>query len=426
MRFDCLSAADGLSFSLTKSILQDQQGFMWFGTRYGLDKYDGSDFTVYLPGPSGDLMGGNYILGLYQDRAGDLWMSTTIDLIRWDRKTGEFVHYQHDPANPNSLTLGTAYTIREDAAGTIWVGTYGGLNRYNPSTETFTRFYQGQPVFEIYTDRQGGIWSGTDRGLWYYSSGSLEQQDPVQYQHDSADPSSLSSDLVVTIYEDRQGVIWVGTWDGGLNRFDAATGKFARFQRDPEDPQSLSDEQVTSILEDHAGRLWIGTDNGLNLLDRATGRFSQYHFDPSNPQGLHNSVVNDIYQDRSGVIWIATLAGICKVNETVSTFTFYQQGSNPVKGAVPSQSNLEAESQPAGGLDLRSPPRLSDNLITSVYQDRNGILWVGTSQGGLNRLDRNTGQVTVYRNDPADPTSISWGEVSAKYGDPICITTLFA
>ena len=129
LRFDCFSAADGLSFSLTTSILQDERGFMWFGTRYGLDKYDGNNFEVYFPGPSGDVMGGNFIIDLHQDQAGDLWMITSIDVVRRDAKTGAFVHY-----NRNRLTPGRINTISEDAAGTIWIGTNGGLNRFNPST----------------------------------------------------------------------------------------------------------------------------------------------------------------------------------------------------------------------------------------------------------------------------------------------------
>lgn len=386
LRFDCLSAADGLSFSLATSVVQDQQGYMWFGTRYGLDKYDGNDFTVYLPGSRSDPMGGNYIVELYHDRTGDLWMGTTIDLVRRDGKTGKFIHYTSDPNNPNSLAPGHVNAIREDSAGTIWIGTNGGLSRYNPSTQTFTRYLQDQAVLRIYPDREGGIWLGTASGLWYYGSGSLEQQNPVQYRNDPADPTSLSSDIVIAIHQDTQGAVWVGTQYGGLNRLDRASGRFTHYSHDPDAPYSLSDDSVYAILEDESGRLWVGTQNGLNLLDRATGRFSQYHYDPGDPHSLSNDVVNDLYQDRAGVVWIATLDGICKVNETASRFTFYRQG-------------------------------LSDNLITSVYQGRNGILWVGTALGGLNRLDRNTGRVTVYRHDPADSTSISWGEVTAIYED---------
>jgi ligand-binding sensor domain-containing protein len=403
LRFDRLSAADGLSYSLTTSILQDQKGFMWFGTRYGLNKYDGFDFTIYILEAREDVLFSNYVEALYQDRTGDLWVSTHADLARMDIETGELTHYKHDAGNPQSLGPGQVYAIGEDSTGALWVGTSQGLNRYEPSTQTFTRFLQGQWVWEIYADHQGGTWLGTASGLWYYRSGSPEQQSPVQYQNDPADPTSLSSNVVTAIHEDHAGALWVGTGDGGLDRLERATGEFTRFPHNPEDPGSLSDNQVHSILEDGTGRLWIGTENGLNLLDRTTGRFFQYHYDPGDPHSLSSNVVHEIYEDRSGVLWIATQIGISRVNEIASRFTHYQQGENP--------RDQGAAAQPASLLEPPSPPDLSDNLITALYQDRQGIVWIGTSRGGLNRLDRSAGDVTVYTYNPDDPNSLGYGEV---------------
>lgn len=401
--FDCFSAADGLSFSMTMSIFQDRRGFMWFGTRYGINKFDGNNFTVYLPGSSSDVMGGNYIYFIYEDRAGNLWMSTSIDLVRWERKSGKFIHYKNEPDNPNSLTPGRINTILEDAGGKIWIATNSGLNRYEPATETFTRYFQDQMVFRIYNDRRGGIWLGMVGELRHYSTGSMEQQNPVVYQKDPADPASYFNYAIAVIHEDREGVVWVGAYGGGLDRLDRASGQFFHYSHDPDDPYSLSEDRVTSILEDGNGRLWIATEDGLNLFDRSTGRFYQYHLDSNDPYSLRSDAINDLYEDRSGVVWIASLAGICKINETASRFTIYQQGVN--------QAEQQAESQPG------SLPRLSDNLIISVYQDRQGILWVGTSQFGLNRIDRSTGRVTVYQHDPANPTSLNYGEVSAIFED---------
>ena len=93
------------------------------------------------------------------------------------------------------LTPGRINTIGEDAAGTIWIGTNGGLNRYDPSSGTFTRVLQDEAVLSITPDRQGGLWLGTASGVWYTNPGSFEQQSPVQYRHDPADPASLSDDI---------------------------------------------------------------------------------------------------------------------------------------------------------------------------------------------------------------------------------------
>ena len=118
LRFDRLSVTDGLSYSFTTSILQDQQGFMWFGTRYGLNRFDGFDFRVFILGSSGDVLFANYMRNLYEDRTGDLWISNLVDLVRRDRETGEFVHYVPDPANPKSLGPGQIYQSPKMPRGT--------------------------------------------------------------------------------------------------------------------------------------------------------------------------------------------------------------------------------------------------------------------------------------------------------------------
>ncbi|MBP1703782.1 MAG: signal transduction histidine kinase, partial [Chloroflexi bacterium] len=362
-------------------------------------KYDGYNFTIFILESENDVLFSNYVTGLYQDRSSDLWISTNTDLVRRDYQNGKLNHYKADPTNPHSLAPGRINAISEDSTGTLWIGTNGGLNRYDPAPETFTRFLQDQAVLSIYADQRGGTWLGTASGLWYYGPGSIEQQNPVHYQHDPADPTSLSNDIVIAIHEDTQGFIWVGTQYAGLNRLDDSTGKFTRYPANPDDPTSLSSNWINAILEDESGWLWIGTNHGLNLLNRITGRFFQYHFDPDDAHSLSSEEVRDIYQDRSGVVWVATTGGICKLNETASRFTHYQQGSNQLSPAA---------AAPPGNL-----PDLSDNLITSIYQDSHDILWIGTSLGGLNRLDRSTGSVTVYRHDPADSTSLSNGEVFA-------------
>ena len=409
MRFDCLTAADGLSFSMGTSIIQDLTGYMWFGTRYGLDKYDGNNFSVYLPGPADDLMSGNFIINLYQDQNGDMWVATAIDLVRWNMRTGKFTHYQADSSNPKSLTPGRINSFGSDSDGSLLIGTNTGLNRYNPATDTFSRYLVGQPVFDIFIDHQEGIWLGTAEGVLYYNSGSLEQSDPIHYRADRSILDRPSSDIVTSIYEDQQGVVWVGTDGGGLNRLDRTSGRFTPYPQavtgsiNPQGTPNLGNNRVWSILEDSHGRLWIATQDGLNLLDQTTGNIYQYHVIPGDSHSLIDDAVFDLYQDRSGIVWIATMGGICKLNEIASNFTHYQQG--------PGQSELLKAGQP-GNTSI-----LSDNKILSISQDSHGILWVGTSTGGLNRLDRSDGSVIVYIEGLFEYSSLGVGEVNAILED---------
>ncbi len=403
LRFDCLSAADGMSFSLSQSLLQDQRGFMWFGTGYGLNKYDGFNFTIYTLVSGEDVLASNSISRLYQDRAGNLWIGTAADLVRRDMKTGEFTHYKPDAANPQSLLPGRINTFGEDSSGALWIGTNGGLNRYEPATDTFTRYFENEGVLSFLVDSGGGTWLGTAYGLLYFSPGTLAQQNPVRYRIVPEDQDSAGGNVVNTVFQDQQGAVWAGTQYNGLNRLDRTTGQFTRFLTDPDDPYSLSHNRVWSIKEDDRGRLWIGTMDGLNLFDRAAGRFYRYYFSPGDPHSLSNDTVWDIYQDHSGVVWFGTTNGVCKVNDVASRFTHYQQG--------PNQPDQWAGVQP-GYL-----PGLSDNIILSVYHDSHGILWVGTSAGGLNRLDRRTGSLKVYQYDRNNPDSLYHGAVNAILED---------
>ena len=142
--------------------------------------------------------------------------------------------------------------IFEDQDGMLWVGTRGGLNRYDPKTERFTR-----------------------------------------YRHDPEDPHSLGSDVVFAIFEDQDGNLWVGT-AGGLDRFESANDGFVHYQHDPNDPTSLSRNAIRAIIEDAEGIMWIGTDGGgLNRFDRQKESFTAYRHNPDDPNTLGHDAIND-------------------------------------------------------------------------------------------------------------------------------------
>jgi len=409
IRFERISLEDGLSQSSVFAILQDQQGFMWFGTEDGLNKYDGYQFTVYKHDPDDPMtLSNNYVRTIYEDRSGELWLGTRSGLDRFDRTTGTFTHYQHDPQDPQSLSGMEVSSTCEDYTGMLWVGTVGGgLDQLDRATNTFIH-YRHDPddpttlsdntVWTIYEDRSGELWIGTNGGLDRFdrTTGTF-----THYQHDPSAPQSLSENEVRAIFEDRQGVLWIGTEGGGLDQLDRSSQTFIHYQHNPDDPHTLSDNRVWTILQDRAGRLWVGTQNGLDLLvlseaeglDRRQNRFVHYLHDPGDLHSLSCDSVRFICEDRSGVLWIGTFGGgLSKYNRTADNFTLYQHR--------PSLLNS-----------------LSDNMVWSIYEDRSGLLWIGTFGGGLNKLDRDSDTFTAYQHDPADPTSLSNNDVRAILED---------
>ena len=400
IRFDRITIADGLSFSKVDAILQDRQGFMWFGTERGLNKYDGYQFTVYRNDPADPgSLSHDRIYALYENSAGELWVGTAVGLDRLDRTTDTFVHYQAGVGGnpftgmPNSGA--SVFAIQEDRNGVLWVGGMGGLYHLDPDTQILTRSPDWQVVEEIAENINGQLWVADIDGLYLY--------DP---QTDQRIPAVLGVQSEYTIYVDPRGDVWFGASDG-LRRIDHSTGSVVHYQHNLEDSNSLGDDSVYALFEDGAGRLWVGTSGGLDLFDRERDRFVHYRFDPSDPYSLSDDNIYSLYEDRSGVLWIGTNRGLSKYSWAANRFTLYTR--LPVAPAVSLESGHLLKTY-----GLQS---LSNDLVLAVHEDREDILWVGMFDGGLNRLNRTAGTITVYRYDPDNPNSLSSDTVREIYQD---------
>ncbi|HMB93879.1 MAG TPA: two-component regulator propeller domain-containing protein, partial [Rhodothermales bacterium] len=386
--------------------LQDRQGFLWFGTGDGLNKYDGYRITTYKYDPADtNSLSHNWVWPLHEDREGILWIGTQSGLNRFDPKTAIFTHYRHDPDDPNSLSQNQIRVIYEDRKGVLWIGVHGrqgGLHRFDRTTETFTRYQHDRDdptslsnndVVCIYEDRAGQLWIGTGIG-----GGGLDRFDPetesfTHYSHDPGNPKSLSNDVIPAIHEDRDGFLWLATF-GGLNRFDPTTETFTHYQHNPDDPTSLSSDLVRTIYADHTGTLWLGTGGGgLNRFDPDTEIFTHYRHDPNDPTSLSNDFIFTLYGDHSGVLWIGTRGGgLSFVDLEAKPFMHYRH-------------------------DPTRSPSLSSDFIHAIYEDRSSVLWIGTRENGLDRLDRRAHTLTQYQHDPDDPHSLSHNTVNALYED---------
>lgn len=452
VEFDHLSVKQGLSQSAVMCIFQDSQGFMWFGTQDGLNRYDGYKFTVFKHDPTNPRsLSYNLILSIHEGPKGTLWIGTadnpkvvnrfdrltesftqwpsdSVDLnnalgssvqatyidsygTRWfgsigggltrvETETGNKTTYKHDPSNPKSLIDNRVYYVYGDRTGTIWVGTREGLDRFDRQTETFIHYRHDDSdpnslsdnwVWPIYEDRDGILWVGTKHG-------GLNRLDRTRgtfahYRYSSSDPRSLSDDDVLSIYQDRSGVLWVGTSDNGLNRFHPGLGAFMHFANDPLDPGSLIDNTIKSICVDRSGVAWIGTTRGLDRFDRANEAFTHYKHDASNSKSLGDNIPQYIYEDRSGTLWIGTYSsGLDRFDRKTGVFVHYRH-------------------------DASDPKTLSDNRVYALCEDQVGEFWVGTYGGGLNRLDRKTGTFTTYTHNDSVPTSLSANGVWSLYED---------
>ena len=392
VRFEHLGMEDGLSANETTTVLQDRTGYLWFGTKAGLNQYDGQDFTVFKNDYNDpNSLSDNWILSLHEDQDGMIWIGTLNGgLDRYDPILNVFTNFKHDPNETDSISHNEVNTIFLDSDHNLWFGTQNGLDRFNKKDESFTNYPLGikksqndhaESILAITETVDGSLWVGTDGGGLVRLDRMRESV--IVFTHDPEDPLSLINNHIRTVFEDSSNGLWIGT-DEGLEFYDAQTDAFIHFQHDDKKSDSLSHNAVRAIYEDPSGALWIGTDGGgLNRLDRESGSFTHYKHDPSDPDSLSHQAVVFIYQDQEGILWIGTQGGAEMNKLYLGTLRFTTYSLNPDK---------------ANGL--------SNENLTGIDEDQEGNLWVGT-KGGLNKYDRRTGLWENFLHDPDNPNSIS-------------------
>jgi diguanylate cyclase (GGDEF)-like protein len=402
VRFERLTVEDGLPHATVLSVLQDQQGFMWFATADGLSRYDGTSFVVFQHDTNNpNSLSNNNTFALMESRDGLIWIGTDPGGLNvYDPATGKFSLYEHDPENPNSLADNSIWSLLEAEDGSIWIGTRNGLSRLDRETGTFKNYLPDPEnpralattvVYRLYQDKSGIVWVGTRFGLQRYDP---QTDDFTLFVNDPENPASLSSNNVWAMLEDSQGNFWVGTRGGGLNLFDRATGRFKAYRHDENDPKSISDDRLWFIYEDHSGNLWITTENGgLNLFDRKTETFTSFQHNPNDPFTLSNNDTFWVAEDHSGVLWVTSrYGGVNKLYPCLSRFGLYRSIAN-------------------------DPNSLSSNAAYSILAEKDGLIWIGTFGGGINRFDRKTGTMTFFKNDPDNLSSLSNDKVYYLFRD---------
>ncbi|MCS3799421.1 two-component regulator propeller domain-containing protein [Niastella sp. OAS944] len=433
-RFTHLSVEDGLSQSSVISIVQDSAGFMWFGTRNCLNRYNTRSFQVYrnIPGDTNSISSNDYVFALLRDRRNRLWVGTQRGLNLYLPQKDAFERMLADSTRPGSISQIYINCIYEDRSGRIWVGTNNGLNLLtgeNPGR--FQNFFPGVGMNEIHAiceDKQGALWVGTAGGLvcMNYKNGKANY---TYFTHQPNVAGSLSCNNVSSIVECR-GELWVGTECGGLNLLDRNTNNFQHFTHSNHTPGSISSDIIRKMIVDESQNLWIATIDGLNYFETANRAFTVYRNDPEDAGSLSNNSIRDLYIDKYGSLWVGTVFGGVNVTHAIATpFTIYKTSrlvnsisSNVVSAITADEKQNLWIGTEAEGLnyfdcqrntfihyknDPADPRSLSRNFIKAIYKDKQNVMWIGTYDGGLNRFNPATKTFTHYRHNADDSTSLS-------------------
>lgn len=381
--FEHLTASDGLSDNYVHCIIQDQTGFMWFGTEDGLNRFDGHTVTVYRADssqfPDENI---DHITALYQHPGGLIWAGTNGGgLFILDPKTEKFTYYYHLSDDPNSLIQNQVLAIEPGRNGNIWLGTQGGLQLAELDGKGFpvnfkTFIYDPQDAHSIPSNYVYCLKEASDGTLWIGSNhhGLMrffpDEQRFVQFRPQKDDPNSLSSLGVMDIFEDSGKNIWISLWNGGINLYNPDQENFQRFTHDHNRPESISSNNVYDIIEKSPGQLWIATYNsGVSMMNTAEKEGNSYQFEDITFDKIGVDYVRDyqtrcLYADRSGLLWAGTLGGgIKKIYHSRDALGQYHR--------VPEMLGL------------------SNMEISSILEDRQGELWIGTADRGVFRFKKN-------------------------------------
>ncbi len=383
---------------------------MWFGTEDGLNRWDGHSFKIFRFNPRDTTsLARNYIEALYEDKEGVLWVGTKGGLSRFNRTSETFTNFRAD-GKPQSLSNAYVTSIVDDARGEyLWVGTYGGgLCRMDKKTGQFTTYrknpndagaLQSDIVWRLAADRTGAIWVGTyEGGLYRYMTTS---NNFLRFSPDSASGLSLRGIDIQSLRTDRLGRVWIGTNRSGLWRFEyrpvSRSGEFTHYTSDPANPATIGSSKVSAVLETRFGGLWVATDNGLSEMNRSLEQFHTYRRERAEVESLVNDEVLSLYEDKSGTVWVGTRDGISFFNPRTRKFLTYRTLPNTA----------------ARGL--------SSNAVWAFAEDREGKLWIGT-EDGLNRMESQPlsgggGVFEVFRASDILPNQLEENFISALHTD---------
>jgi signal transduction histidine kinase/DNA-binding response OmpR family regulator/streptogramin lyase len=434
-QFEHLSVKDGLSNNSVSCILQDREGFLWFGTNEGLNKYDGHTFTVLQPDlnhPTRSFQSSR-ITSLCEDHSNRLWVVTEGGGLHEVKKTTGLV-IPHLIKDKKAHQWNNQVSIYEDRQGILWISTFAGLARYEPSRHHFVLYpapEPGVPIKTVFEDRQHRFWVATFRGLYLLDRSTGRFTSITVQTPNGVQPTFIS------FYLDSKDVLWLGTATTGYSLFKLDLGH-QPWHLIPYNPggQLNSFVFLNSIHCDATGIIWVGTVNGLQRIDPATGSVFTYRPNSIISKGISGNNAQAVYHDRSGMLWVGTNNGIDQQAITIKPFKTYQVIPNQGNATLPENKVVALLKDSSGRLWLSNlstlyrmaadkkffeviPPRIlgtvgqHENLICALLPDNADGIWLATTDG-LYRFDQASGRYNGYPSEvPAQfidraPTGDLW------------------
>lgn len=415
-----LGIENGLSNNSVRCVYQDRDGFMWFGTYDGLNRYDGYQFKVYRNNLNdSNSLPHNYIYSINEDQHKNIWVGTGQGIGIYNKRTSKFTPAFYTPylSDIKEKITSNINAIETDREGNVLIGTNGWgflvqfegtdiakqlpveynakeISTFNVQAITIDkqqrawlqiqdiglcRFDHASGKIVLVTssiksvkcleaDNENNLWIGTDAGLYRYSIPA--NAITLHYKEETG---KLSSNNITALNFDKQQRLWIGTEGGGINILNAATHTF-EYLVPGEDKNNLSSESAFAVYEDTESRIWIGTlKGGINIIDQQKSQFQTIAHSTFNQNSLVNNFVSSFIEDDNEKLWIGTDGGGMSVwNRKQNSFTNYKYN--------PGNKNS-----------------LSHNSVTSIARDHQHNTWIATYGGGINKFNEATSSFEHYK-----------------------------
>ncbi len=400
IHFEHISVEKGLSHNLTSCILQDKEGFIWFGTLNGLIRYDGKKQLVYRHDPFNiKSISSNKVICLLEDNEGYIWIGTYGGgLNRFNKETAVFENFQHDTGDSTSISSNIIHTLHQGKNGTIWIGSKTGLNKLivdktGDSVKIVFSTYRladnNNHCSLIIENNQGKLITHfMGSGLYFFNT-----VNETFIKIEMIGENNLLKNIS-WIHENRNGGLWLATLGSGLLEINAeftdssaVITEYKQFNT----KTNFSTNNVWCVIEDKSDNLWIGTDDGLyrlTYISRDSIKLESFKHNPYDEYSLSSNYISTIFEDNSGIIWLGTYKGeIDKLIPDQEIFQHYK-------------------------IDIQDTKSLSMNEVSAICEDKSGNVWIGTSGSGLYYFDTKDGTYTNYSHDPHNPQSISHNSIA--------------
>lgn len=391
LKFKHLSLTEGLSQSSVICVLQDHKGFLWFGTRDGLNRYDGYTFKKYRYNSqdSGSLSN-SYIRSLFEDENNNLWIGTNNGLNKYIADKDCFKRYSQNMGKAQSESANEIWSIVSYNKNQLWLGTGFGLKKFDIKKGAFSRYNIIDNKKKGSNDVTRNLLKTSDGNLWICTNTGVDFYDPKRkiknhYSNIRNGANSISIEFPI-IYQDNDKNLWLG-YKGGLALLNKKKNVFEQYVIKSGAVLNIFAE-VRTIQQDYLGNLWVGTYNGLYIINSDKSSIVHTLHDENNPNSLSQNSVYKIFEDSQANIWVGTYAGgINFYDRSFDLFKNFSSGTNNSK--------------------------LNYKVVSSIVEDVDQNLWIGTEGGGINFLNRKTGLFNYYKHNDNDLNSLSTDNVKS-------------